>query len=72
MCGSQQIKSDYCWTTCVYLNIIGRSPLFCFHFILIYLKISLVSYGIYVIKYHSYGLLKIKEICFSSMRIRIN
>ena len=21
--GSQQIKSDSCWTTCVYLNILG-------------------------------------------------
>ena len=30
VCGSQQIKSDSCWTTCVYLNIIGRSLLFCF------------------------------------------
>ena len=30
VCGSQQIKSNYCWTTCVYLNIIGRSLLFCF------------------------------------------
>ena len=28
VCGSQQIKSDSCWNTCVYLNIIGRS--FCF------------------------------------------
>ena len=30
VCSSQQIKSDSCWTTCVYLNIIGRSLLFCF------------------------------------------
>jgi hypothetical protein len=30
VCGSQQIKSDSCWNTCVYLNIIGRSLLFCF------------------------------------------
>jgi hypothetical protein len=30
LCGSQQIKSDSCWTTCVYLNIIDWSLLFCF------------------------------------------
>jgi hypothetical protein len=30
VCRSQQIQSDSCWTTCVYLNSIGRSLLFCF------------------------------------------
>ena len=65
VCDSQQIKSDSCWNTCVYLNIIGRSLLFCFIILSQWkFQISLVSYEICVIKYQLYGLLTIKEICF--------
>jgi hypothetical protein len=41
VCGSQQIKSDSCWTTCVYLNIIGKSLLFCYSVILLFCFIIL-------------------------------
>jgi hypothetical protein len=37
VCDSQQIKSNSCWTTCVYLNIIGTyvSVILFYYFILI-------------------------------------